>query len=113
MGIEGNCRIRFDFAGSASGISVWDQILIGRISVVGSDSSGTVGMVGTVGMIGTVRAQPVRTTVRIVFIRLRRISVSWGSASATLGRDGRDGPCTASYNYLGIVFFRLRRISVG
>ena len=42
----GNYRIRFDFAGSASGISVWDQILIGRISVVGSDSSGTVGMVG-------------------------------------------------------------------
>ena len=50
----GNCRIRFDFAGSASGISVWDQIPFGRISVVGSDSSGTVGMVGMVGMVGTV-----------------------------------------------------------
>ena len=50
----GNCRIRFDFAGSASGISVWDQIPFGRISVVGSDSSGTVGMVGKVGMVGTV-----------------------------------------------------------
>ena len=43
-------------------ISVWDQIPFGRISVVGSDSSGTVGMVGMVGTVGMVviaGAQPV------------------------------------------------------
>ena len=91
LDIAGNCRIRFDFAGSASGITVWDQILIGRISIVGSDSSGTVGMVGTVGMIGTVRAQPVRTTVGIVLYDFAESALEGISVDKAFVRDGRDG----------------------
>ena len=85
---EGNCRIRFDFAGSASGISIWDQIPIGRISVVGSDSSGMVRMVGMVGMAD---AQPVSNNiVGIVYTRPRRIR-DQRQRYRILGRDGRDG----------------------
>ena len=74
-----------------------DQIRLGRISVVGSDSSGTVGMVGMVGMVVIAGAQPVtnnswNSLYSVVACRTKKSHLKAGGGG---GGDG-GGPSSSS-----------------